>query len=265
MWERARMPSRPGTIHRKIAALLTENPHGLTSGQIRARLNIAPDEQAQLDRRRRDLRKWYILEKRQVGGDWVYTLKGEREISVLERGINIRVRAAVLGRAHGRCQMCGQTVAQHNIVLVVDHKIPIDWGGSNDEENLWALCQECNAGKKAYFASQDQGLMRGVMHHKSIHVRIGELLKRNLGKPVPSPLIELVACQEDWKKRTRELRYLGWKIDATRRKLDSGKVESYYTLHKFKEWPDDPSGWIRDFEKRRAIGNSRAGKDVIGS
>lgn len=250
--------SRPGAIHRKIAELLRQHPEGLTSGQIRAKLNIAPDEQAQLDRRRRDLRKWFILEKRQAGSDWVYLLKGERKEAVLERGVNIRVRAAVLGRAHGRCQMCGRTVAEHGAVLVVDHKIPVDWGGSNEEENLWALCEDCNAGKKAYFASQDQDLMRGVMGHKSIHVRIGELLKRNLGKPVPSPLIELVAGQEDWKKRTRELRYLGWEIEATRRKLESGKVESYYTLHRSTAWPADPSGWIREFERKRAIDNAEA-------
>lgn len=259
------MATRPGAIHRKIAELLQQHPEGLTSGQIRAKLNLAPHEQAQLDRRRRDLRKWFILDKRQVGGDWVYTLKGERDATVLDRGVNIRVRAAVLGRAHGRCQMCGRTVTQHNVVLVVDHKIPVDWGGSNEEENLWALCEDCNAGKKAYFASQDQELMRGVMQHKSVHVRIGELLKRNLGRPVPAPLVELVADQEDWRKRTRELRYLGWEIDATRRKLESGKVESYYTLRKFKDWPDDPSKWIRDFEKRRADENSRASDDSTES
>lgn len=250
------MASRPGAIHRKIVDLLRQHPQGLTSGQIRAKLNLAPDAQAQLDRRRRDLRKWFILEKTQVGNDWIYVLKGERDQTQLERGVNIRVRAAVLNRAHGRCQMCGRTIAEHGIVLVVDHKIPVDWGGSNDEENLWALCEDCNAGKKAHFASQDQDLMRGVMQHKSIHVRIGELLKRNVGKAVPSPLIELVAGQEDWKKRTRELRYLGWEIDASRKKLPSGKVESYYTLISWKPWPEDPSGWIREFERRRAISNS---------
>ena len=253
--------SRPGAIHRQIADLLRQHPEGLTSGQIRAKLNLAADEQAQLDRRRRDLRKWYILEKRQSGNDWVYTIKGERKTPVLERGVGIRLRAAVLGRAHGRCQMCGRTVAQHAAVLVVDHKVPVDWGGSNEDENLWAICEECNAGKKAYFASQDQDLMKGVMQHKSIHVRIGELLKRNAGKPVPSPLIELVAGQADWKKRTRELRYLGWEIEATRRKLESGKSESYYTLRKFTAWPDDPTGWIRDFERDRAIENAGGEED----
>lgn len=247
--------SRPGAIHRQIVELLKQHPDGLTSGQIRAKLNLAPEEQAQLDRRRRDLLKWYELEKKQIGKDWIYVFKGERKTAILDRSVNIRVRASVLGRAYGRCQMCGRTVAQHNIVLVVDHKIPIDWGGTNSEENLWALCEDCNAGKKAYFASQNQGLMKDVMQNPSVHVRIGELLKRNFKKPVPSPLIELVAMQEDWRKRTRELRYLGWEIQAARKKLESGKSESYYTLMKFCEWPEDPSGWIRNFEKKRAQKN----------
>ena len=253
--------SRPGAIHRQIIELLRQNPDGLTSGQIRAKLNIAADEQAQLDRRRRDLRKWYILEKRQSGSDWVYILKAERSEPILERGVNIRVRAAVLGRAHGRCQMCGRTVEQHSVVLVVDHKVPVDWGGLNEEENLWAICEDCNAGKKSYFATQDQDLMRGAMQSKSVHVRIGELLKRNFDKPVPSPLIELVADQEDWKKRTRELRYLGWRIKASRKKLESGKSESFYTLKKFTDWPENPSAWIRDFECKRASKNRGAGMD----
>ena len=240
---------------------MRQHPEGLTSGQIRAKLKLAADEQAQLDRRRRDLRTWYILEKRQSGNEWAYTIKGERKTPVLERGVGIRLRAAVLGRAHGRCQMCGRTVVQHAAVLVVDHKVPVDWGGSNEDENLWAICEECNAGKKAYFASQDQDLMKGVMHHKSVHVRIGELLKRNVGKPVPSPLIELVAGQSEWRKRARELRYLGWEIKATRRKLESGKSESYYTLRKFSAWPDDPTGWIRDFEHDRAIENAGGEED----
>lgn len=125
------MASRPGTIHRKIAELLRQNPEGLTSGQIRAKLNIASHEQAQLDRRRRDLRKWFVIGKRQVGNEWVYTLDGEREHPALGEGINIRVRAAVLGRAHGRCQMCGRSISEHKVTLVVDHKIPKDWVASN--------------------------------------------------------------------------------------------------------------------------------------
>jgi len=33
-------------------------------------------------------------------------------------------------------------------VLVVDHKIPREWGGETVSENLEAICEDCNAGKK---------------------------------------------------------------------------------------------------------------------
>jgi len=75
--------------------------------------------------------------------------------------------------------MCGETVARHGITLVVDHKKPREWGGTNDVENLWAICERCNSGKKAYFSSLDVNaeIMKAAMSHDSVHVRIGELLK----------------------------------------------------------------------------------------
>ena len=66
--------------------------------------------------------------------------------------------------------------------------------------------------------------MKKVMGHPSVHVRIGELLKLNFEKAVPSKLIEFVANQDDWKKRTRELRYLGWEFDARCAKGANGRV-----------------------------------------
>jgi hypothetical protein len=151
--------------------------------------------------------------------------------------------------------MCGRTINRHGITLVVDHRIPIDWGGTNDPSNLWAICEECNAGKKHHFASQDQELMRKVIHHESVHVRIGELLKVNAGKPVAGQMIEFVAGQDDWMKRTRELRYLGWVIAVSRSKNAAGKVQAFYTLKKHADWPRDPTGWIRRYERERAQAN----------
>lgn len=247
---RTRKISGEGAVSR-IIELLKKHPGGLTAGEIRAKLGYAADEQSQLDRRRRDVRKHYDLETLKVGQQWVYKLGAKHEVKAGDRSINKRVRAAVLGRACGRCQMCGRTIQKHLIVLVVDHKVPVAWGGSNDEDNLWAICEDCNEGKKAYFASHDQDLMKEVMGDKSVHVRIGELLKKNFKRPVPSTLIEFVAGQEDWRKRTRELRYLGWSIAATRRRLPSGKTESYYELRKYGRWPSNPTVWIRRYEKNR--------------
>ena len=250
------MPRKPGAIHRKMAELLQENPGGLTSGQLREGLGLDPAEQAQLDRRRRELRYWYEIDKKTAGGRTFYIMRGERKTPFETGGVSLRKKATTLAAAHGRCQMCGKTIERHGITLVVDHKIPRDWGGSNEEENLWAICEECNAGKKAHFASLDQTLMRRVMQHESVHMRIGELLKGSGGKMVTSDLIALVAGQDDWKKRTRELRYLGWRIEVSRKKLPSGRVRSAYTLRRFVDWPPDPSGWIRKYRIRSSEAQS---------
>ena len=52
------------------------------------------------------------------------------------------------------CQLCGhkakEKYADGSIVkLEVDHIVPLKLGGKTVEENLWALCSRCNAGKKS--------------------------------------------------------------------------------------------------------------------
>jgi 5-methylcytosine-specific restriction endonuclease McrA len=241
----------------------------VSGGQIReelAREGLKPGDQTHLDRRKRDLKKWFSIEKRvevrEVGGVTrrvtLYRYLGERPQVTDEGDIGIRLRAQVIRAAHGKCQMCGRTVERHDIVLVVDHKLPRDWGGTNDRENLWAICEECNAGKKAYFSSLNVApeMMASIMKHKSVHVGIGELLKSfGVGRRVPSFLIEEVSGenQDDWNKRLRELRYpvIGWDVDFERRKGPSGKSQVNYILRSYRPWPDDPSGAIRRFERER--------------
>lgn len=239
----------------KIIELLQRHPEGLTSGEIREKLQIPADQQTHLDRRKRDIRKWYELITIPHPSNPRYKL-GERREQGADSEVNGKLRAEVLRASRGRCQMCGKTVEEDGVKLQVDHKIPQTWGGTNDFENLWALCAECNHGKKNLFASQDDGI-KTVLRHTSVHVRIGELLKLNFGSPVSSRLIDFVANQDDWKKRTRELRYLGWEIVVTKKKLSNGRVISFYQLDKFKEWPDEPTRWIRQFEKEREETNKR--------
>lgn len=238
----------------QIIELLRKHPEGLTSGEIREKLQVPADQQTHLDRRKREVRKWYELitvphpdNPRYILGE---RLKGDPNVSE----VNGRLRAEVLRGARGRCQMCGKTIVEDGVKLQVDHKIPQTWGGTNDPDNLWALCAECNHGKKNLFASQDEHI-KTVLAYPSVHVRIGELLKLNFGKPVSSTLIDFVANQDDWKKRARELRYLGWEISTSREKQSNGRVISSYQLNKFSEWPEDPTRWIRQYEKDREVKN----------
>jgi len=268
--------SKPGKIHLRIIEAMGRFPQGITSGQIRQELEkegLRPEDQTHLDRRKRDLKKWFVIRKTKrselIDGRkrtvFLYTCEGERSDVTDEGSISDKDRAQVLHASHGRCGMCGRTIEKHEITLVVDHRIPRDWGGSNDVENLWAICEQCNGGKKDYFSSLnvDTELMKRVMNHQSVHVRIGELLKATgLGKRVQSVLLGVVADQDDWQKRLRELRYpvIGWKIDTKLYKGASGKKQADYVLRSFRPWPEDPSGTIRRFEEERRRKNRKNAK-----
>jgi hypothetical protein len=158
----------------------------------------------------------------------------------------------------GRCGVCGRSSEKHGIVLVVHRTLPRDWGGETVSDTLEPICDECNVGMKSFFSSVDSEWMRQVMSHKSVHMRLGETLKAFKGQPVAAATLKLVADQDNWQNRIRELRYLGWEIKTLNRKLSSGRVSSFYRLDKAKPWPSDPSGTIREYERKRAQRNKLA-------
>jgi len=170
--------SKPGSIHYRIVEVMKRFPEGISGGQIReelAREGLDSGDQTHLDRRKRDLKKWFIIQKRtsqvNVGGKSrkvvLYSFGGERTDVTDAGNVSQRLRAEVIHSAHGRCQMCGRTVGRHGITLVVDHKMPQAWGGSNDRENLWAICEECNAGKKGLFLVAQRGRVSDETRHRS--------------------------------------------------------------------------------------------------
>jgi ATP adenylyltransferase len=120
-------------------------------------------------------------------GDGLYTLIGAEELSDSERDallllcrqrldglreqrgeevfahrsrnrspISGSVKYRVLTRARGRCECCG--AHEHQRALEVDHIIPRNQGGSDDINNLQALCFRCNAGKR----DTESTVFRGV-------------------------------------------------------------------------------------------------------
>lgn len=61
------------------------------------------------------------------------------------KGISKSVRFRIFARDGFKCRYCGASSA--NVVLVVDHVMPVAEGGTNDDTNLITACEPCNQGK----------------------------------------------------------------------------------------------------------------------
>ena len=251
----ANAPKKLGSIHTKILELLKSNPNGLTIYEIRERI---PDLEVQqhLDKRVRELRYFFDIPIQRIDGKSVYVFQGERKNKIEDDGhIPSRLRAKILHESHGKCQMCGRSIAQDNIKLEIDHKIPRNWGGQSVEDNLWAICQLCNSGKRDFFSTFNDAEMKSILAFDSVYDRIAETLRLYEGKPTPSWLLQFVSnsddYQEDWQKRLRELRYpvIGLEISVSRKKNEHGKVEAFYTLDKWKPLPENHKFLIKEFER----------------
>ncbi|TCL06900.1 HNH endonuclease [Sodalis ligni] len=59
----------------------------------------------------------------------------------------VGLKRRIYVRDGGHCCMCGRVVDLCESEL--DHRVALQFGGSNDESNLWTLCTECHAGKSA--------------------------------------------------------------------------------------------------------------------
>ena len=249
--------SKVSGIPLAILKILRAYPEGLDIEQIR---EIGKFEgQQHLDRRLRDLDPHFIIKRKRSGKRTIYQLVGERPEGDYDYAIiSKKVRAKILTRDGRRCRMCGRTVDEDQIKLHIDHKIPREWGGSTEAENLWALCSGCNEGKRNYFASFDPKLMGEILKHASVHRRLAELLRAKSKEWIDCDLLEFVAnfddYQTDWRKRLRELRYFDLQI-STRNKRIGKRTVSYYRLENWKDLPEDLSAAARKFEKDRARSN----------
>lgn len=248
----------PNKVTRRQMEELLGEPEGLTLPELQERI---PEyaHQTHFSRRLRDGDKAFVIERVREGNVVRYRVAGRREQVAETARISPRVRARVLFRDGSRCQMCGASPARDpEVQLEVDHKIPLHLGGSNDEDNLWALCRRCNQGKRAFFATMDEHAdkLKAALGHDEVHRRIGETLRAfGPGVDIPSNVLEVAASakqyQEDWHRRLRELRDLGWDYEVTKRK-QGNRIVSFYRLTRDGGWP--ASGTIREELRRRQRG-----------
>ncbi|XBB67478.1 HNH endonuclease signature motif containing protein [Nocardioides sp. WV_118_6] len=242
---------------REIYALLYERRDSAppTMSEITQHMRQLGADHVHTGRRVRELRQWFRVDKVPNGREPRYLLAGwhPEGMDRRERGISGRVRAQVL--APSRCAMCGRTPLEDQVKLVVDHKVPREWGGGDEIENLQPLCEDCNGGKKAWFASYDNysAEIRTAIEHDDVHRRVGELLKAFRGDWVFTDLIGIVASagshQEDYQRRLRELRELGWVIEAQVRHGEAPRARTYYRCVHAEPWPTGPAA--REIRRRK--------------
>lgn len=232
-----------------------------TMVEIRANADAGREQpHSQTDRRVRELRKWFLLPAVPRGRNHVYELRGWNPGPISDSaGISAKVRGEVLSVK--RCAQCGKTPLEDGVKLEVDHKIPQSWGGTDDIDNLQPLCTQCNHDKQAFYATMDpfEDQIRAATQHEDPHRRIGELLKAfaAAGAEAPAQVVGVVASmrqyQDDWQKRMRELRVLGWDY-TTRKAKENNRIVSYYTLTTWTEWPEgDIAATIRRSEKASKV------------
>ena len=238
-----------GLLHRR-------RTHPPTAREIAYFLQAASVDKS-VDAVLRGLREYVQIAVVVMDGDTRYELRGwagNRPVSSLVP-ISQRLRAETL--TLGRCAMCGKKPARDDVVLSVDLKFPPEWGGTNDRDNLWPLCTECMDGRREFlqaYAPYTEQISRASGFAEPQR-RIGELLMAFDGSWVPSDLIGIVASareyQEDYQRRIRDLRFLGWKIEQHRRLNEGARVRVYYRLVHSEPWPENIRAAITTEERRR--------------
>jgi hypothetical protein len=84
----------------------------------------------------------------------------------VRKGISKRQRFDVLARCGFACVYCGRRPPE--VILHVDHGLPVAHGGMNNDENLVAACRDCNYGKHARIYAT-----AGVPFRKWLRAQVG--------------------------------------------------------------------------------------------
>jgi hypothetical protein len=245
-----------GALRLAYGLLYRRRGHPPTADEIGFFLRTAVAE-GRVEQVLRGLRKYFEITAVHVDGVERYELRGwakSRPAAELTP-ISLRLRAQAL--APGRCAMCGRTPLQHGVVLEVDLRVPPEWGGTNDPENLRPLCEECRDGRQQYlqaYAPYAEQIAYAAQFDEPQR-RIGELLRAFRGEWVSSDLIGIVASakeyQEDYQRRIRELRDLGWEYQQKKSHDEGARVKVYYRLVHDAPWPENIRAAIRAAENKR--------------
>jgi hypothetical protein len=246
-----------GSIRLVYGLLYRRRRNAPTAAEISFFLDAAASAGISADRVLRSLKTHFDIATVIRDGGERYELRGwaAHRPSAGRPALSLRRRAQALAR--GFCAQCGRSPIRHGVVLEVDLRVPPEWGGTTDPENLWPLCEECLKGRRQYletYASYSEQIRHAASFDEPQR-RIGELLLALRDEWVPSELIGIVASakefQGDYERRLRELRMLGWDYKPCKRYGEGARVKVYYQLVRSAPWPENIRAAITAEEDRR--------------
>ena len=129
--------------------------------------------------------------------------------------ISKRLRYEVLRRDNHACRYCG--IAAPQVVLTVDHVIPVTLGGSDEPSNLVAACRDCNTGKSA--SSPDAELVANVAEDAMRWRKAMEVAERMGREERQATRVYIDYFLDDWRQ---------WSYDVPSYKSGTGKNETKY-------------------------------------
>jgi 5-methylcytosine-specific restriction endonuclease McrA len=219
---------------------------------LRKSLSYRRGEQQALDRRIRQLRAYgYAIPYSNKDNTYVLVADQPSGPTAETAAVPSRLAAQIKHIANGRCQMCGKTIRDDGIRLDVDHRVPRKWGGRSEADNLWAICSGCNNAKQAFFETLPNSVMEKCMSPTEVWIRLGECLKAFEGKICPRSLLEVVGQDDEWTRRLRELRDLGWQIDHVRDPNAKGRYRHAYRLRRWAPLPSSVATAVAKAKNRR--------------
>lgn len=86
----------------------------------------------------------------------------------------VSLKRRIYVRDSGQCCMCCRVVDLCDSEL--DHRIALQFGGDNDESNLWTLCIKCHSGKSAREAATSQPDVEALKHSVPSSARIDSVI-----------------------------------------------------------------------------------------
>lgn len=190
-----RLRTEKGGVWQKLLDALYEDFGSVVSNE---RL-IKVSGQHNYARRIRELRAegWCILYSARPRRGYILH-SAEKKSKNVDEYINLKLRQKILERDCYVCQLCGhkskeQYVDGETVKLEVDHIVPLKQSGKTVEENLWALCSRCNAGKKSLLDYPE------TVKNKIISINLPDKLREKLnrlalkrGDTINSLLLEVI-------------------------------------------------------------------------